>query len=162
MTRATFTLLGAGLMSLLVGTWFGEGLGGVNGLVAAPSLAILVAVISVVFDWQSVWRTVGIFALALGASLAGWCMGSWEATAAYNACLTDGRSVLTALHQAKGTTGAFPESLSELPGRPPCRRWLRGTLLQYERRNSGFSLRFSDWLVSHSANETSKGFRAAQ
>ena len=80
----------------------------------------------------------------------------------YNLCLTSGQPVLSALRAHRTVTGSFPDRLSELPMRMPCQRWVRGTLLEYQRTSSGFRLEFSDWLTSHSADETSSGFRASK
>jgi hypothetical protein len=147
------------LASVGLGVWFGED-ASMLFPTSAVIAALILAAIAVSVSPRSPWIRVGAGLLTIGLFALGWKVGSQRASQAYNACLNDGRQVLTALHAYQSSSGRYPESLAELNIAIPCRRLLRGTLLEYRRRGDGFTLSFSDWLVSHDADETSAGFFA--
>jgi hypothetical protein len=90
----------------------------------------------------------------------GWYLGRAEMSSAFNQCVEDGESVRQALSSFSKVNGHFPESLRELQlSKVPGKRILHSGLLSYARRDTGYLLTFSDWLVTHSANE-SEGFVA--
>jgi len=84
----------------------------------------------------------------------GFVGGSKASTRAFNECVAVGETVRDRLAEYRSTHGFFPGELSELPGKLPCQRPLRGTLLEYAPRGrDSYGLHFGDWLVTHEATE---------
>jgi hypothetical protein len=156
--RFALGLAGLALLSALQGAWFAERLGGVEDLGACLASALALVAVVTGFVARSVRSATAIATVVFGSSLLGLWVGEREARNAFHTCFAEGPEVLAALHEWKDATGEFPERLTELGIRLPCRRWLRGTLLRYRRADGGFYLSFSDWLVHHAADQTSVGF----
>jgi hypothetical protein len=100
--------------------------------------------------WSRLTAITVLLALFVGALL----MGKRQAGNAFNDCVSRGEEVRRALTRYRDQHGEYPTQLSKIEARARCgRRMLRGDLLEYERRGAGYSLKFSDWLVSFSASE---------
>ena len=66
-----------------------------------------------------------------------------------------GEAVRVSLARFEARNGRFPQALDRLARRDiPGQRWLRGTVLAYERTSQGYELSCSDWLVTHQATES--------
>ncbi len=145
----TFTLFAAPL-----GLWLGEH---EATPLAIKSVALLLFLaVGTAAMWWRTKRSLAVYAAFVTAVVFSvtWVSGSVEAGYAFNECVHDGESVRTALAAYHSRTGTYPESLSELrvhlPGQlllPP-----RNTL-SYTRTARGYTLVFSDWLVSHTATD---------
>jgi hypothetical protein len=80
--------------------------------------------------------------------------GSNASARAFNECVAVGESVRERLAAYRAHNGRYPQKLSELPGHLPCRRPLRGSLLEYTPQGrDAYQLRFRDWLVTHEATD---------
>jgi hypothetical protein len=142
------------IVALLGGIWLGEDIHsplrslqmlGVLGLLAGCVAAPLARP-----GWRKpVVASVGVVALALVGFLTGDRIGRH----AFNSCVEEGDPVRAALEQFKARRGRYPDSLRDLEMKLPGKRFLRANILFYRRRNGGYVLAFSDWLVSHSATE---------
>jgi hypothetical protein len=82
-----------------------------------------------------------------------WYLGEKSFYIAYNSCIDDGAKARTALENYKVTHFEYPESLAQLNIDLPCARVINGTILQYKKTEAGYKLSFSDWLVTHRANQ---------
>lgn len=86
--------------------------------------------------------------------IACWAVGSSISRRAFNDCIDNADTVVQQLKEFKTKSGEFPTTLAELPCDLPGNRLLRPNILFYKRTDKGFVLEFSDWLVSHSTNES--------
>jgi hypothetical protein len=150
-------LLGTG--ALLGGDWLGEGLddplGRLLQLSALTFGSAVVAALLVGLGWRKRLVT-GVFVGALA------CLGFWAgdriAGLAFNSCVERGEEVRLALAEYKSRAGHYPASLGDLEAAIPGGRLLRRNILVYKPRAGGYALTFSDWLVTHSATESSGWF----
>lgn len=141
---------------IVVGMWCGEGL-------TVPVLldvALGSAAAGVGFAiWRDERRTAdGVASLVAVTFLLGWAVGRITGLEAFDRCVSSGNAVLAELGRYRAAHGGYPASLAELPGRDPCRRVLRGTLLEYERTAGGYRVRFGDDDDLHVATHETKGF----
>jgi hypothetical protein len=82
-------------------------------------------------------------------------LGSNSFYNAFNECLNKAEDVRIVLSNYKNKHGEYPEKLKDLNVKIPGLRIMRGSLLQYERTNSGYKISFEDWLIERSATEAS-------
>jgi hypothetical protein len=75
----------------------------------------------------------------------GWYLGGRELDAAIDDCAHRSEEVRAALAEHKAHTGSFPASRNELVGLEwPGKRLLRGSPLQYDRTNDGYTIWYRD------------------
>lgn len=144
--------------ALDAGVWFGEAGTGISGAQSALITALVIACVAAAIPARLMLRMLAVVVVLVASALGWWC-GDREETAAFNECVAHGEEVRVSLSLYRRAIGRYPTSLSELGTPVPCRRLLRGTLLQYEPSAEGYSLWFRDWLVTHEATE-SHGFGA--
>ena len=77
---------------------------------------------------------------------------------AFNECVERGEEVRVLLADYHRSHGVYPEALDQLGSPTPCARISRPTILTYERTANGYTLRFRDWLVEHTASEDAPFF----
>lgn len=138
----------------LAALWLGEhptGLFDGRSLVIAVGLALLAAA-----PFRPGQRSSGLVAAlcVLAAFAGGWVYGGRSHSAAFNECVDHGERVRDYLADYKRHSGDFPESLAQLGRGLPCQLVLPPQLLRYERTDTGYTLTFRDWLVSHIATES--------
>ena len=107
-------------------------------------------------------HTMGKFFLLGGTIIAiavGWNLGHRYALSAFNECVNRGEVVRDELARFKDRSGRYPDDLSALEMNLPGQRLLRGNILNYQKTDKGYDIRFQDWLVTHTADEES-GFCA--
>ncbi len=142
------------IAALLGGEWLGEGLHSPLGRLLALAILIIASAILAGLLARPGWRRRLVTGVPVGALA---CLGFWSgdriATRAFNACVERGDVVRVALAKHKARTGRYPASLHELESAIPGARVLRGNILVYEPHADGYTLSFSDWLVTHSATE---------
>ena len=138
------------------GFWVGEGLEdapaqsfGLLGL-----LLLAVTAVAALLDRAAWLKGLGAGAMVGLLSCAAFWVGERVAADAYNSCVERGDEIRSALEEFKSATGRYPDSLAELGQRLPGQRLLRPNILFYERRDDGYVLSFSDWLVEQTATET--------
>jgi hypothetical protein len=106
------------------------------------------------------WWQYSLLALGLAAVLfASFQWGYNHHNAALNACNDEGEQVRTALEQYHQQHQAYPANLDALNISTPCNRLMHPGLLHYQRTETGYALRYNDWLTHYSATE-SNGFDA--
>jgi hypothetical protein len=141
------------LATVVAGLWLGEHLTGPDGFFVALGGAVIFAVFAAL-PFRTSWRAlvlrglIGLLAFGLP-----WAVGANEASLAFNSCVGHGEEVRTALGEYRTAHGHYPARLSQLQGHIPCGLVLPPGLLKYRPTKSGYSLSFSDWLVSHEASE---------
>ena len=146
-----------GVVGICVAVWLGEDLKS-----NVPSATIFLALVSGLFVyWVSPYSSLaskhGIASVVMLCVAGGWYMGRTIAISAFNDCVERGEIVRVALQQYQAQYDEFPENLRDLRLHDlPGRRWLRGTLLSYQRTLEGYELSFSDWLVTQRATETTR------
>jgi len=140
-------------LAILAGVWLGEGWVGPTSLAAWGVLVLFVIIgarIGIVS--RRIWRL--LIGLLVGLLVVGgWYLGTQSAGRAFNACVTNGEEVRSALTRYHAQHGEYPESLAELDVTKslPGKRWLRPNLLIYQTTPAGYQIQFSDWLVTFSA-----------
>ncbi len=150
---ASFAAISGITLLAPVGYWLGEHLSPL-----ASTAPVVVLGLLFLTCWLS--RHNGIpFVLFLGlvgAFTAGfsWFAGRQSASLAFNECVTSGETVRQQLASFRQLNGRYPGALGELGVNLPCRLLLPPQLLQYATTASGYSLRFQDWLVVHTASES--------
>lgn len=110
-----------------------------------PAMAFAVAkryLVRVIFSVLSIIIFIGFFGI-----------GERSFYLAYNSCIEKGEQVRVALNKYQKSNLEYPDNLNLLEIDIPCSRILSGTLMQYEKTESGYILSFSDWLVIHRANQ---------
>jgi hypothetical protein len=83
-------------------------------------------------------------------------LGSGHASAAFNECMSRGEAVRKELASYKEQKGHYPDNLSELEMNLPGKRLLRSNILDYQRTEKGYDIKFQDWLITHAADENSE------
>lgn len=87
-----------------------------------------------------------------GLFVVGWYGGIVELERAFDRCVARGETVREALDRHRGSTGEYPESLTQLGDVAiPGRRLLRPDLMEYRRVDGGYQLSFADAVASMSA-----------
>ncbi|GMV19908.1 MAG: hypothetical protein AMXMBFR56_81320 [Polyangiaceae bacterium] len=144
--------------AFLLGVWFGEAGAGVPSVAQLLLVPLSAVVAATVAPGQALVRS---SAAALVATLlvAGWIVGARGATAAFNACVSNGETVRQSLASHRSRHGRFPNSLADLGAPVPCSRFLRGSLLTYNTTGATYDLYFGDHLTTHHATDA-HGFAA--
>lgn len=83
-----------------------------------------------------------------------WCYGNNESHDAYNECIEKGENVRIALSEYFKKHHEYPEQLGQLQIQLPGKLIFPPHTLYYSKTKTGYSLFFSDWLVSHESDET--------
>lgn len=135
-----------------VGFWLGEGASPLWR--AGPVLAGLIGVSVVVRLLRgAVWIRVlgGLVALTMYSVAI--LLGSRSFDRAFTECLERGEEVRIQLQHYYDRNARYPERLNALEGPKLCERFLRSSILDYQRISGGYRLSFRDWLVEHAATE---------
>ena len=136
-----------------LGVWLGEG--GIPLFRAWPLAAAVVGgLVVVVVAPGAAWKKAAFGAAFLLLYAVAYFSGLQSFGRAFDECLARGEEVRALLSRYQARSGQYPESLDELGVPVPCGRLTRPTLLVYERTESGYAIRFGDWLVEHSATES--------
>jgi hypothetical protein len=142
----------------VLGWWLGEDISMLVGNALTLVLLLILSIALTVATFLALGFERGRAGIAgIGAVITlalGFWGGSEVSQRAFNECLVGGESVRERLDEYKVRHGFYPKALSELPGRIPCQRTLRGSLLEYSLHGKdGYKLRFGDWLVTHEATD---------
>ncbi len=143
------------IVATLVGVWLGEDLNTpFRNIVLFGVAALCSGLLAVLLCYPS--RRKGIAAAVGVAALiaSGFWLGDQIATRAFNSCVNHGDEVRSALEVFKLRSGHYPDSLAELGQALPGDRWLRRNILFYRRQGAGYVLSFTDWLVEHTATDS--------
>jgi hypothetical protein len=136
-----------------LGYWLGEDGGPVwaplpivVGLIGCVALGVLIA-------GRSVKRvSIGVGMLAV--YVVTFFLGLSSFSHAFGECVASGEQVRTMLNEYRRAKGSYPESLEQLGSSLPCTRISGRTILSYQKKASGYELRFRDWLVEHVATDS--------
>src|SRR5207247_7303076 len=103
----------------------------------------------------TLWRRVLVGAAFLVLYAAAYFWGLQSFRRAFNECVERGEEVRSLLREHYQRKDQYPERLNELERSLPCGRIARPTVLEYKKTKGGYVLTFRDWLVEHSASESS-------
>jgi hypothetical protein len=147
----------AGLLACYYTFWWGEA--GLGLRVLTIVLIFGVVVCSVIFYvFQRNWPKLMLNSLLATLLFVCWCgaflLGNNSFGNAYNACVSDGESVRTALQSYHQAHQAYPASLSELNIKLPGERLLRPNLMKYRLTSAGYKLSFDDLMVEFTATQS--------
>jgi hypothetical protein len=163
MSDASRIALLSGLVaaSILLGVWGGEDVSVIfiDEVVFLAGLALAaVSILLVKGRWARALSPLGLFAvLAISVWLARRSAGK-----VFQRCSAEAAPLHARLKKSAHQGKPLPSSLSELGLNPPCELWLRATMLQYEKTDTGFRLSYSGWLTSHTATESTSGFKVTK
>jgi len=152
--RPVLIATASNLVAVVSGVWLGEHVGGPYGLLLGVVVACSLAFISA----RTLWRTSSAGALAMAMMTLvvfalPWAAGASESTLAFNECETHGERVREALARYRDKHHEFPARLSDLSMHLPGELIFPPHFLKYERTSTGYTLSFSDWLVTHEASD---------
>jgi hypothetical protein len=158
--RAWLSILAFCVGVIFLGVWRGEDIsvGPFDYIIdLAMGLVWFVASTSVAWRNKRIRAKVALVGIAVPVALiVGLYVGQRESTQAFNECVQKGEPVRAALGAYYSEKGRYPEGLTSLQMEDlPGDRLLRGNILQYTSAGEGYELFFGDWLVSHTATESS-------
>lgn len=141
------------ILLLLVAFWFGESGRGL--FLIYPYLLSAMVCILISYLASNKWKyRIPICIIFIVLYSTAFYTGILSFTRSFNVCIDDAKGIREALSDYKAKNGSFPETLHELNIELPCSRVLRGSILQYERTETGYRIWFNDWLVEHSGTES--------
>jgi hypothetical protein len=141
------------ILSLLVAFWFGES--GWELFLIYPYLLSAMVCILISYLASNKWKyRIPICIIFIVLYSAAFYTGILSFTRSFNVCIDDAEGIREILSDYKAKNGSFPETLHELNIELPCSRVLRGSILQYERTETGYRIWFNDWLVEHLGTES--------
>ena len=141
------------LATFVISVWLGESRDAIwEDLIWSGTVAIIAAVLSILMIKKK-WVKIICAILTFVISALGLYLGEYSASRAFNDCAKNAENLRVALDVYHDNYGRYPKTISELPTLP-CRRFIRGSLLDYNLTEKGYSLEFSDWLITFSASES--------
>jgi hypothetical protein len=147
----------AGLLACFYTFWWGEAGLGLRVLTIVLIFGAVVCAI-LFFAIQRYWPKLLLNSLLAVTLYVCWCgaylLGNNSFGNAYNACVSDGESVRSALQSYYQAHQAYPASLSELNIKLPGERLLRPTLMNYSLTSLGYKLSFADLMVEFIATQS--------
>ena len=114
------------------------------GVIGSVAIVLGVALVPVSQSRRFIAVAVSMALLASGLYI-----GARSASIALNECVASGETVRIHLAAFYQTHGVYPDRLDQIPQTIPGRRFLRGSLLRYQKTAEGYDISFGDWLVSH-------------
>ena len=142
------------LAAVTAAVWLGEHVTGPVGLGVGLLAALCLAFLTLSASWRNERRlaflTAGITLIIFAVP---WLAAAKESSLAFNECVADGERVRSALAEYRDVHHQFPARLSQLPVHLPGQLVFPPHVLKYERTQNGYTLSFSDWLVSHEASD---------
>jgi len=152
MTAKFYFPIGLLILLLIPAFWWGEAGGGIDAMMPASIVAIIVSSI-VFFTRLKLALKIFIF-LFLSASLVGaFLAGQASNGRAFNECLEHGEDARTLLQGYFQSHQNYPASLSAF-NKVPCNRILHSSILNYQLTKRGYQLYFGDSFVSFTATES--------
>ena len=155
--RWSFLVGVAVLFAGIGGYWFGGDPQPLPGL-ADLAFGFLTAVAAAALPGRRLIARTCAAVLVLATFVGSWIAGASEASIAFNDCVAQCEALRGRLDEYRSTKGAYPDSLADLGSPLPGGRMLRGSLLEYSRRGTGYVFEFGDWLVTHRATDSEPCF----
>lgn len=146
---------GATVFAVVSGLWLGEHFASSAGLVVACAVALILGVTAATpFRRGEAARSVLAGLAVLVAFSIPWDAGAHEGGLAFNECVARGERLRKDLAYHLKESGRYPASLREMGPDIPGELMLPPGLITYRTNGSGYTLRFSDWLVTLEATES--------
>lgn len=140
------------IVFLIVSYWLGEAGRGIFQM--APYLIGVIGIVAIYYPISRRWKYRILFGLIFIVFYAtGFYLGDLSFYRAYKKCVEDAEQIRTAIADFKTKNGKYPATLDDLNMPLPCKRCLRGTILEYESTASNYKIWFKDWLVEYSATD---------